>query len=277
MQLVSHLLNTEPARPQLQTWTSFPLPLLERDADVVIYLPPHYSHSRQRFPVLYFQDGQNVFSNTKPYAHSWKADEMAETCPSEQLPIMVAISNTGDHCSRSLEYCPFDDAILGNSRSHLYLQSILGDIKPQIDSHFRTHSDAAHTGIVGAGLGGLFSLFVGLNYPEHFGFTAAISPDLWGWALRMRATLLERPPHPNQHFYLDIGTLEHDSMVSNVERLRISRTFHRFLMRRGYTINYHEIDHALHNEHFWRLRLPHIFELFHQFVNRSELKDANVG
>jgi predicted alpha/beta superfamily hydrolase len=272
---------TTPRGSQIHAWSAFPLPALERSAEVVVYLPADYHTNyhtnyhtknisgRRHYPVLYIQDGQNVFSSSTPYVQSWKADQVADTCPLEQLPIIVAISSTPDYRCRSLEYCPFDDAILGNSRSHVYVQSLIHTIKPHIDTHFRTLPDAAHTGILGAGLGGLLSLYTGLNHPDHFGFAAAVSPDLWGWALSLRAKLLHQQPHSNQQFYFDIGTAEHDSMVSTEERLKISRTFHRFLMRRGYTVNYQEIEQALHNELHWSQRLPHILELFHQFSHKQ--------
>lgn len=269
------------AGSELHTWSAFPLPLLERDAEIVVYLPADYHSSHRRYSVLYIQDGKNIFSSSQPYVHSWNADQIADIYSPYQLPIIVAISNAGDHRSRSLEYCPFDDAILGNSRSQLYLESILNTIKPHIDAQFRTYTDAAHTGILGAGLGGLFSLYVGLNFPEHFGFAAAVSPDLWRWALSLRAKLLKQRPHLKQHFYMDIGTAEQDSMTSTAERLKISRTFHRFLMRRGYAVDYQEIDQGIHNEVSWRLRLPKILLLFHQFSHQFshalERESAGIG
>ena len=41
--------------------TAFFIPQLNRNRRICIYLPKAYSSSQKKYPVLYLQDGQNVF------------------------------------------------------------------------------------------------------------------------------------------------------------------------------------------------------------------------
>ena len=41
---------------------------------VQVYLPPGYRDGRDRFPVLYLQDGQNLFDPASAFAGTWQAE-----------------------------------------------------------------------------------------------------------------------------------------------------------------------------------------------------------
>src|SRR6266850_7955097 len=77
--------------------------------DVLVYLPRDYRRfSRERYPVLYLQDGQNVFDAATSFAGvEWCVDESAERLIKENLIeplIVVAVANTGEQ--RIHEYTP---------------------------------------------------------------------------------------------------------------------------------------------------------------------------
>src|SRR5262249_36640738 len=54
--------------------------ILANRRDILVYLPPGYRRfSRKRYPVLYLQDGQNVFDAATSFAGvEWGVDETAE-------------------------------------------------------------------------------------------------------------------------------------------------------------------------------------------------------
>ena len=69
--------------------------------DVLVYLPRGYRRfSRVRYPVLYLQDGQNVFDAATSFAGvEWGVDETAQRLIRKNLIeplIIVAIANTGE-------------------------------------------------------------------------------------------------------------------------------------------------------------------------------------
>src|ERR1044072_3986440 len=77
--------------------------------NISVYLPPDYHHdSEQRFPVLYLQDGQNLFNPQTAFAGVvWQADEIAQQLILQrkiQSLIIVGIDNTGEQ--RIDEYTP---------------------------------------------------------------------------------------------------------------------------------------------------------------------------
>ena len=51
------------------------MPGLDRQRTIRIYLPPGYTASKQRFPVLYMHDGQNLFDEATSFLGEWDVDE----------------------------------------------------------------------------------------------------------------------------------------------------------------------------------------------------------
>jgi enterochelin esterase-like enzyme len=108
----------------------------------IVYLPPGYErHSNRTYPVLYLQDGQNVFDGETSfiYGQEWRVDETAEwmirTGQIEPL-IVAAIYNAGD--ARIDEYTPtIDRAIHRGGKADAYLNFLIHEIKPFIDRRFR--------------------------------------------------------------------------------------------------------------------------------------------
>src|SRR5213083_429377 len=72
--------------------------ILGNRRDVLVYLPPGYRRfSRHRYPVLYLQDGQNVFDAATSFAGvEWGVDETAERLIRKKLLaplIIVGVAN----------------------------------------------------------------------------------------------------------------------------------------------------------------------------------------
>src|ERR1700681_486870 len=92
---------------------SFESRILRNHRDVLVYLPRHYRRTRDRYPVLYLQDGQNVFDAATSFTGvEWGVDETAERLIQEKLIeplIIVAIANTGK--DRIHEYAPSPGAV----------------------------------------------------------------------------------------------------------------------------------------------------------------------
>src|SRR5215469_14137759 len=87
----------------------FPSKILGNRRDVLVWLPRGYSRfSRKRHPVLYLQDGQNVFDTATSFAGvEWGVDETAQRLIRERSIeplIIVAVANMGP--DRIHEYAP---------------------------------------------------------------------------------------------------------------------------------------------------------------------------
>src|SRR5437667_2841274 len=147
----------------------FPSKILGNRRDVLVYLPRGYSRfSRKRHPVLYLQDGQNVFDTATSFAGvEWGVDETAQRLIRQDLIeplIVVAIANTGD--DRIHEYAPTRGVIDAKAKrkrrsrglARQYGEFLIDELKPYIDRHYRTKLEAEFTGLGGSSLGGLATL-----------------------------------------------------------------------------------------------------------------------
>jgi predicted alpha/beta superfamily hydrolase len=228
-------------------------PQLDNRRDLTVYLPPSYTRvANRRYPVIYMQDGQNLFDAALSFAGEWQADETMEALAEEGLEaIIVGVANVG--AARIAEYSPFRDQRHGGGQGKAYLRFLIDTVKPLIDHDLRTLPGRAHTGIFGSSMGGLISLYGFFAYPAHFGFVGAMSPSLWFARGRSLTTIRRSPPILGQ-IYLDIGSAEPARMVGLCDDL------YALLLQKGYRptreLRY-EIDAgAGHTEAAWARRLP---------------------
>ncbi|OYU84970.1 MAG: alpha-dextran endo-1,6-alpha-glucosidase [Flavobacterium sp. BFFFF2] len=158
---------------------AFFLSPLNKYRRIWLYLPPDYATSTKQYPVLYMHDGQNLFDNATSFSGEWQVDESLNLLASQgdYGAIVVGIDNGG--ADRLNEYSPWVNAQYGGGQGDLYVQSIIQSIKPFIDSHYRTLTTAAYTGIAGSSMGGLISAYAAERYPQVFGKIGIFSPAFW--------------------------------------------------------------------------------------------------
>ncbi len=235
---------------------------LTNEHTVDVYLPPAYdADTARRYPVLYLQDGQNLFDERTAFAgEEWGVDEAAQSLIAEGriVPlIVVGIWNAGE--ARIDEYTPtFDIAQDAGGKADLYASMLVEELKPHIDRIYRTIPDAAHTGLGGSSLGGLLTLYAGLRYPDVFGRLAVMSPAVW-WdgriVVREVLALADRLP---LRIWLDVGTGEGKSVVDDCRLLRDALVAKGWEL--GEDLQYVEADGAGHDEAAWGSRMPQVLE-----------------
>ena len=164
---------------------------------VRIWLPEDYN-SLQKYQVLYANDGQMLWDATVTWnKQEWKLDEtLAKLIKEKKIKptIVVAIDNAGKN--RHSEYFPqkpfeslnkkTQDSLyhLGKKETPLFASKISSDnylnflgkeLKPFVDAHYSTFTDAKHTFIMGSSMGGLISMYAETEYPEVFGGAICMS------------------------------------------------------------------------------------------------------
>ena len=240
-------------------------PQLENRRDVLVHLPPGYASGKVRYPVIYMQDGQNLFDRATSFAEEWEVDRVMEDAAREGLEaIVVGIPNLPD--GRIDEYSPFRDRKLGGGRADRYLEFLLDTVKPRVDAAFRTRTERSATGIFGSSMGGLLSLYAYFRHPQAFGMAGAMSPALW-FADRAVFPYLSLAPFVPGRLYLDVGTLEGSAELHDVTRLREA------LVAKGYRFERDllcVIDKGgVHAEPAWGARFPRALRfLLHGTVGR---------
>jgi predicted alpha/beta superfamily hydrolase len=230
--------------------------LLGGSREIIVYLPPMYDAEPDRhFPVLYMQDGQNLFDPNTSYVAGkpWFLDQAAEAGIRDgrvEPLIIVGINHAGD--KRLNEYTPTRDFKGKGGKAARYAKALIKTIKPFIDAEYRTLPCPMNTGIGGSSLGGLVSLWIALNNPDIFGRVAAMSPSAW-WDRRTIVRVAKYvQPKPRLSIWLDIGTNEGKDTLAD------SRMLHDALTERGWTeqmdLAYTEAEGAAHEESAWAER-----------------------
>jgi predicted alpha/beta superfamily hydrolase len=202
----------------LETLPNFYSPQLDNRRDVLVQLPASYRRSDRAYPVLYMQDGQNLFDPATSYAGDWKLGKvMAAAARQGVEAIVVGIPHMG--AGRLDEYSPFEDPGRGGGAADRYLDFLIETLKPVIDQRFRSHRGRNHTGIAGSSMGGLLSLYAFFRPSSVFGFAGVLSPSLWfgGGAI---FSVVESAAFAPGKLYLDIGALEGPEHVGRARRMR---------------------------------------------------------
>lgn len=144
-----------------------------------LYLPDEYYNSSERYPVLYMFDGHNLFYDSdatygtclglKDFLDGW----------GKRL-IVVGLECAADDLQRVHEYCPYtiESGIYGHieGRGDDTFKWMAGELKPFIDTNYRTWPQREATAIAGYSLGGMMSLYGVLRYNSVFSKAAVISP-----------------------------------------------------------------------------------------------------
>jgi predicted alpha/beta superfamily hydrolase len=229
-----------------------------------VWLPPGYAEatSEQRFPVLYLQDGQNLFDRVTAFGGvEWQVDETADRLIREGaiLPmIIVGIDNTGrDRMREYIPYRSFNPPVL-RPQGKRYPEFMLREVMPFIEREYRVAKGPEHTGIGGSSLGGLISLYTAISATGTFGRLLIESPSLYlaGRVILREARGLIDWAH---RVYLGIGTRESGNENRDAVYVEDLRELESILRRRGLGSDRLHVNiqqDANHSEGAWAARFP---------------------
>ena len=274
-------------------YESFPSEMVPpRPIDV--WLPPEYDqHSATHYPVIYMHDGQLVFKKgTSPFASFfWKpfdwyvggmffeADKIMTKLIRENK-IRPAIIVSVWFLSRASENMPQKPITevetsltqIGDSDvrpdeviSDNYLKFLVEELKPFVDSNYRTLPDKMNTYTMGASMGGSISAYALSEYPDVFGAAACLSTE-WAHGDGAEIDWYERhwPEAGSHRLYFDYGTETYDAAYEPYQkRMDDVMRSHGFIEGEDWVTR--KFDGADHSPKAWRERLhiPLTFLLGH--------------
>ncbi|MBC6611257.1 alpha/beta hydrolase [Hymenobacter sp. BT507] len=229
------------------------LPQLHRTRRVWVYLPPSYATNHRRYPVLYLQDGQNVFDEATSFSGEWGVDETLDR--EKHAVIVVAVDNGGD--KRLDEYSPWRNPQYGGGEGREYAAFLTETLKPYVDQHYRTRARRRHTGIGGSSMGALIALYAALRYPQVYGRVGAFSPALWFAKDSLDHFVQYARPGRATRFYMVAGQRESETMVPYLTQLRDQ--LHQAGVRSA-NLRLVVRPDGQHNEGFWRREFPMAYQ-----------------
>lgn len=183
-----------------------------------VLVPPGYddkANRNKRYPVLYLNDGQNIFdvSTSAFNPLEWQIDETVDRMLKERkiAPLLiVGIDNAGRRL-RFNEYFPYEDKFLQPPmpapEGKKYPQFLTGEVMPFINATYRTRTDPDSTGVGGSSAGAVAALYAVIARPGVFGRLLMESPSLYiseGQLIKDSGQTREWP----SRVYIGVGTNE---------------------------------------------------------------------
>jgi predicted alpha/beta superfamily hydrolase len=217
--------------------------------EVRVFDPPGYEENYlKRYPVLYMQDGQNLFFPDEAFAgSSWRIGEtlaLLDQMNAVDKMIVVGVYPR----DRNREYT--------RPGYRAYGRFLVEELKPWVDRNFRTLEGPDNTAVMGSSLGGVVSFYLAWQYPEIFGMAACMS-STFGWNDDLRERVATEAKRPVR-FYLDSGWPHDNYEVTRDLRTRLAQRGY----EQGRDLFYLAFPEAMHNERFWALRAHIPIQLF---------------
>lgn len=227
--------------------------LLNNKRDIVVWLPIGYNPQKNPdkcYPVLYMQDGQNILDpKTAFVGKDWRVDEtIMKLIKQKKIKeiIVVGIYNSPDRL----------DEYSWSEKGQNYLKFLVTELKPIIDSAYKTLADKDNTAIMGSSMGGLISFYAAFHYPEVFSMAGCLSSSFY-YNHDKSIKTVEDYSGPKKHIRIYIDHGEDGNIRGQKMFVELSK--------KGYVIG-QDIDYfyspgAEHNEREWakRLERPLIF------------------
>jgi len=245
--------------PRLRKHERFRSKALRAERDVTVYLPPGYDEdARRSYPLLILQDGQNLFDPETSFVRgrTWRVAESADAAveAGEVEPVVIAgVANGGER--RLAEYTPSRDWKMGGGDARKYGEMLIAELLPFLRSHYRLRRGREDNGIGGSSLGGLFSLWMGLEHPEAFGKLAVLSPSVWWNHKYIVSYLNERAPELRERprIWLDVGDAEGRRTLGDAELLEARLKANGW--RVGADLHFERVAGGKHDEASWAERV----------------------
>lgn len=214
-----------------------------------VYVPAGYDGNHlHRYPVLYMNDGQNLFSRFGPQLDAAWSVESTLTRLHEMSSIEhVIVVGVFPH-DRMVDYT--------REGEEDYANFLAKALKPHIDAEFRTLANPEHTAIMGSSLGGVSALTVAWTHPDQFGMAGCMSSS-FGYENDLRARVLTEEK-PDIRVYLDSGWPRDNFEVTRDMRACLARAG--FI--EGLDLLYFAFPGDRHSETDWGARSHVVYQFF---------------
>lgn len=229
----------------------------DKERRAYIYLPASYRREKdRRYPVIYMFDGHNVFLDSDAtYGRSWRMGQYLDRSKKDIIVVAVECNHEGN--GRLIEYSPisFENSSMGKIRGKgsVYMNWLVGTLKPYIDQNYRTLPDRLNTIIAGSSMGGLMALYGAAVYNHVFQRAVCLSPSLWVAPGKVLEMIARAHIRRDTCIYMDYGSEEIFNHAPNAEAL--FSTSHLLLTKRV-NLSFRIVPGGTHSEESWERQIP---------------------
>lgn len=231
-----------------------------------IHLPERYFDSEERYPVMYFFDGHNLFRDADAtYGKCWGLEEFLSGWEKDIIVVGIECGHEGNE--RLSEYLPYP-ADRGSSFAGIApmgrqtMDWIVEQVKPLIDWEYRTIPFRECTGIAGSSMGGLMALYALTHYNRWFSKAGCLSSAIGFCMGPLTDDLKQSNVSPDTRAYLSWGTKEAYGLRNPDREDRSSRTYSwnkkaaDLLKKRGASVQLYSQVGGGHCEADWERQVP---------------------
>lgn len=253
---------------------NFYLPQLNRNRRIWLYLPPDYASTTKHYPVLYMQDGQNLFDNNTSFSGEWGVDEALNTlhAQGDYGCIVVGIDNGGQY--RLDEYSPWVNTQYGGGQGDEYVEFMANTLKPYIDANYRTLTSDYSTGVMGSSMGALISMYAFSERQDVFSRAGIFSPAFWFAGSSPATHVATHPKQGPARVYFLAGGDEPDYVTTDLQEVASA------MNTAGFTAAERKIvlpTDGEHSEWFWKREFPAAYQwLFANAVSATNEAAENT-
>lgn len=156
-------------------------PTLGAKRRMMIYLPPGYEESRQRYPVFYLLHGSG--GDETVWLEQGRAAQVLDNliASGKAVPMIVVMPNGNVD-----EQAASNMSALGNVQPTFAhknwmdgtFEQSFSDIMNWVDKYYRTRTGKRYHAIAGLSMGGYHSLYISANQPDDFAYVGLFSPAI---------------------------------------------------------------------------------------------------
>lgn len=152
--------------------------LPDNRSEFVVYTPPGYDPKARQYPVLYLLHvwGDNQAS----WVEFAQADLILDNLIAQGKvgPMVVVMPLGYGEMSFLRDYNVWEDKVAVARNLDLFSKALLTEVMPQVEQKYNVRRDAGGRAILGASMGGLEGLAIGLRHPELFAWVGGESSAL---------------------------------------------------------------------------------------------------
>ncbi|WP_425290950.1 esterase [Spirosoma linguale] len=266
---LGNLLATQPVPHGNVTAVWYPSPTLGATRRMQVYTPPGYEEGKGTYPVLYLLHGAG--GDEESWISRGRANYILDNliAAKEAVPMIVVITNgnpdvVSSPLNRPLAESTKDASGPAGMASLKFEESLVNDVIPYIEKHYRVKADADHRALTGFSMGGYQTQNISNKYPNLFKYIGVMSMGLFS-SYRNSQPNYDKEKHVAQlkalmaakpRFYW-VGIGKADFLYDSVTKLR------GLYDEVGLPYTYRETPGA-HTWNEWRLYLtelaPHYFK-----------------
>ena len=159
-------------------------PILDMNRRMYVYTPPGYEDSKEKYPVLYLLHGAGGDEDawTSLGRANYILDNLIAQGKAKPMIVVMTNGNADQIVAISEQKTETKEPVPGNPigsmASKAFPNSIVNDVIPYIEKHYRVLTDKENRALAGLSMGAFQTQITGMNNPELFNYLGVFSIGL---------------------------------------------------------------------------------------------------